>query len=442
MCAAMSLIALFGCVADEDKIPRPGSTSGEGPSTESTVALLGAGKIKHVIVLIQENRTFDNLFHEFPGADWAQYGRAHDGRRIPLVPVPFEQLFDPAHGHSDWETEFHGGEMDGFDLNKTYPATNLPFPAYTYVKTSAVQPYFALARANTLADKMFASHTGSSYTGHAYLIAGMSERLIGNPTDPFGRWGCDAEPGTTTEQLQPDGSDLIKGPYPCFEYRTLGDLLDAAHLAWRYYANTGTQQGIAEILPTPYDAIYHIRYGADWKTDVTSSPLQILTDVEFGNLPAVAWVNPPFVASDHPQSNLGLGPEWVATIVNEVAASRYRDDTAILVTWGDWGGWYDHVVPPQLDIMGLGFRVPLLVISPYAKHGYVSHVRHEFGSILHFIEDLDHLPSLGTTDERADNLADCFDFGAAPQAMAHVQTRVDADYFKRLPPDSRPLDNE
>jgi len=408
----------------------------------ATVHALGGSKIKHVIVLIQENRTFDNLFHGFPGADTVDFGLAHDGRRVALAATPIEQYFDPAHGHSDWQTEYDGGKLDGFDLDRTYPPANTPDPVYAYVQNSAVAPYFALAHANTLADRMFASHTGASYTGHAYLIAGQAQRLIGNPTDPLGRWGCDAQPGTTTEQIQPDGSDLIAGPYPCFDYATLGDRLDDAHLSWRYYANTGTRQGYAEILPTPYDAIRHIRNGPDWKADVTNTPLQILTDVEFGKLPSVAWVNPPFVASDHPQSNLGLGPQWVATIANEVAASRYRNDTAILVTWDDWGGWYDHVAPPQLDVVGLGFRVPLLVISPYAKHGYVSHGRHEFGSILHFIEDLDGLPSLGTTDVRADDLADCFDFTQKPRFAAAVQTRVDTNFFKRLPADTRPLDNE
>lgn len=112
----------------------------------------------------------------------------------------------------------------------------------------------------------------------------------------------------------------------------------------------------------------------------------------------------------------------------------------MFVTWDDWGGWYDHVPPQQLDRMGLSFRVPLIVISQWARRGYVSHYQHEPGSILKFIEQTYGLGSLGTTDVRADNLADCFDFTQTPLPYAEVSVRVSASFFASLPADTKPID--
>ncbi len=413
-------------------------TLAQTPFHGSVQPLLGNGRIEHVVVLVQENRSFDNLFNGFPGADTVSYGYGHKGQRIPLVSSGLEQIFDPAHGHSDWLTEYDNGRMDGFDKEVTYPKVGTPYPAYEYVDHSATQPYFEIGKRYAIADRMFASHTGPSYPGHEYIVSGQSDMMIGNPTDPLGRWGCDAVPGTTTEYLTAAGKDITNGPFPCFDYRTLADSLDTAGLSWRYYANIGTKPGIADTLPDPYDAIRHIRFGPDWQNDTTTTSAQILTDVLFGNLAAVSWVNPPFVASDHPQTNLGLGPQWVASIVNEIEASPYAANTVVLVTWDDWGGWYDHVAPRHKDVMGLGFRVPLLVVSPYVVHaGYVSHVEHEYGSIVHFIEDVFGLPTLGTRDATSDDLADFFNFAQRSVRRAPVRTSVPASVFLRLAPDTR-----
>jgi len=152
-------------------------------------------------------------------------------------------------------------------------------------------------------------------------------------------------------------------------------------------------------------------------------------------------VNPPIVATDHAQTTTNLGPDYVAVLANQLASSQYWDDTALLVTWDDHGGWYDHVNPPQLDGDGLGMRVPLLVISKWAKRGYVSHVQHEFGSLLKFTERTIGIASLGTTDERADDLSDCFDFNQAPPAHKPVATlHVGLSFFLQLGLDSGPSD--
>jgi phospholipase C len=131
-------------------------------------------------------------------------------------------------------------------------------------------------------------------------------------------------------------------------------------------------------------------------------------------LPGVAWVVPTAAESDHATGNNGSGPAWVATVVNAIGKSKYWNDTAIFVTWDDWGGWYDHVAPEQYNSYELGLRVPLIVISPYARPKYVSHVQHEFGSLLRFTEETFNLPSLGATDTRADDLRDMFDWAQKP----------------------------
>ena len=392
--------------------------------------------IKHVIVLVQENRTFDNLFNGFPGADTQPYGYTHTGQRVALQPTPFMEIYDPDHTHGAWVQDYDNGKMDGFDLPQTTP----PGPAnfnYAYVPQDETKPYWAIAKQFTLADRMFSPETGPSYPGHQYIIAGQSAFAIGNPDDPLFRWGCDAQPGTTTPILEADGTVDPNGPFPCFNYLTLGDLLDRRGVSWRYY--TELEEKEFGVGVQPYSAIRHVRYGKDWNKVVTPQ-VQIFWDLLTGNLASVSWVNPMLVVSDHAQQSTNYGPDWVGSIIDAVGQSQYWNNTVVLVVWDDWGGWYDHVAPPQLDRMGLSFRVPLIVVSPYAQHGYVSHTQHEFGSIIHFIETNWGLDSLHTTDSRADTLADCFDFTQHPKPLQWIPVNVGLDFFSHLAPDQVPID--
>jgi phospholipase C len=207
-------------------------------------------------------------------------------------------------------------------------------------------------------------------------------------------------------------------------------------LTWRYYAPAVQDAGAAW---SAYDAIRHIRYGSTWNS-VVSPETNILTDAPKGDVATVTWVVPTFLNSDHPNSLSSSGPQWVASVVNAIGASPAWNSTAIFVTWDDWGGWYDHVVPPQLDNMGLGFRVPLLVISPYARHGYVSHVQHEFGSLLHFTEKAFGLQALAASDTRADDLSDCFDFTQTPQPFVQLLTTRRPSSFLHVPESKAPDD--
>ena len=189
------------------------------------------------------------------------------------------------------------------------------------------------------------------------------------------------------------------------------------------------------------DAIQHIRYGADY-ANVSTPQTNIISDVQSGKLAQVSWVIPTAAASDHARSTDGTGPAWVASVVNAIGASPYWSDTAIFITWDDWGGWYDHVKPQQFNAYELGFRVPLIVVSPYARPAYVSHVQHEFGSILKFTESTFGLGTLGYTDARADDLSDCFDYAQQPIAFRTIQSTRSASYFRQLPADTRSPDDD
>jgi phospholipase C len=398
--------------------------------------LSGSNKITHVIVLIQENRTFDNLFYGYPGADYAKSGMTHTGKVVPLKPGHLEEYYDLGHTHANFDTEYDGGKNDGFDEVPTSPPSYKLAP-YQYVVHSEVRPYFDIAHEFVLADHNFASQNGPSFPGHEYLIAGQAGGAYDDPTD-LEPWGCDAPPSTTVP-IYVNG--YYSNVFPCFDYETLGDELDASNISWRYYTTPGTQYGV-ELLPDPYDAIKRIRFGSDWSKDTVDQPLQIVQDIKKGNLASVSWVNSPALASDHPQLNDGHGPSWIAYVVDAVGKSQYYQNTAIFVTWDDWGGWYDHVAPQEYGVLGLGFRVPLLVVSAWSKHGYISSVPHEFGSILKFIEEVDNLPSLGQRDKYADDLSDCFDFYQKPPKFVPIKLISEPyDMIRKLKNDNGPNDN-
>src|SRR5207245_11055567 len=159
-------------------------------------------------------------------------------------------------------------------------------------------------------------------------------------------------------------------------------------------------------------------------------------DISTHHLAQVSWVIPDGLQSDHPASTDGSGPSWVSSIVNAIGNSPYWNATAIFITWDDWGGWFDHVAPQVINSYEYGFRVPLIVVSPYARAQYISHTTHQFGSILKFIEETFNLPSLGYADVAADDFADCFDFNQTPLTFHIIRAPLNAEHFlndHRLP---------
>ncbi len=476
-CAAGVLVSLEGC----------GVSSSGNSSTVTQV-----GKIEHVVIIFQENRTPDNLFQDpvliGRGADIASSGVNSKGETIQLSPIDLgtigsnPQNYDLGHSHQAFIQMYNGGAMNGADLETCGPTANCPpNPEFMYVKPSDVQPYFALAEQYTLGDHMFQTNQGPSMPAHQYIIAGTSWDGIAGSTlfqaDPpelpktdggdvaaSVNTGCPAPANETVPMI--DVSNLSwpanekSTMFPCYEHPTLMDLLDAQKISWRYYANAPTCAPPNPCPPTGVwvgpNTIQHMCGNSgpgtpcvnpEWISNVVIET-QVLQDIPNGNLPAVSWVIPDGKESDHPSVNTGEGPSWVASIVNAIGQSKYWNNTAIIITWDDWGGWYDHIAPPirSDNSYEYGFRVPLIVVSPYAKPAYISTNTHDFGSILKFIEEVFDLPTIdpsatigsstGFADSRSDDLSDCFDFTQTPIVFQPIPSHYDASHFlnDRRPP--------
>jgi phospholipase C len=361
-------------------------------------------QISHIVIIVQENRSFDNLFEGYPHAHSSATGKLPNGQTISLKPISLAAPYDISHAFQDAKTAYDNGKMDGFGYEYTGTGSQYPNPQYGYVPRKEVQPYWDMAQQYVLADRMFASQLDGSYVAHQYLIAGWAGGTYNYPAvEP---WGCDAPSGNAIGLLNSVGQPFGMTA-PCFTYATIADELDAQGLSWRYYS---PKSGLGYSW-TAYDAIAQIRNGPDWKKDVISPETRILQDVKKGQLANVTWVVPSLPLSDHAGSRSKRGPSWVASVINAIGQSNAWQSTAIFVTWDDWGGWYDDVAPRQLDYDGLGFRVPLICISPFAKSNYVDHTPYEFGSILQFIELRFHLPSLGRGDARARAPRNSFELG-------------------------------
>jgi phospholipase C len=470
LCIAGFLLSLNGCGSGSAKftVPPP------------------ASKIQHVVIIFQENRTPDNLFqglciapygspsacatnagptqYEIQTSNWLNNqvpGGVTQPGVIDLGTVgPNPDNYDLSHAHSafvdmcDLNTSTGACAMDGADLipiscqkNATgCPPPNAPF---MYVNPADVQPYLTMAQQYTFADHMFQTNEGPSFPAHQFIISGTSAPTATsslfaseNPSGGgSGAAGCIAPPAETVRLIDPTGDEFSNAPiYPCFEHPTLTDLLDTAKISWRYYAPS------AGSIWTGPDAIQHMCgpnaappnatacVGSDWTgaspkvvIGQTQSNAQILTDIASNQLQQVSWVIPDGQDSDHPSSDNGCGPSWVTSIVNAIGNSEYWSNTVIILTWDDWGGWYDHVPPAVINNGSswgsgyvYGFRVPMVVISPYAKPAYISHVTHDFGSILKFVETTFNLPSLGYADAPADDLSDIFNFNQTPLVFSTI----------------------
>jgi phospholipase C len=281
----------------------------------------------------------------------------------------------------------------------------------TQVLASDIPNYWSYAEHFALADRMFSSLVGPSFPNHLYTVAAQSGGALNNPTGLV--WGCDATQETRVEAADANGN--VSSLFPCFDIKTVADGLEASGVSWRYYAPVKGQRGY---IWSALDAINHIRNGPLWTSRVPSDT-QFVRDAASGSLPAVSWVIPDFPVSEHPTVGAEVasacdGENWTVQQINAVMQSPAWPTTAIVLTWDDFGGFYDHVVPPWVDQYGFGPRVPLIVISPYAKERTVSHTTYEFASVLQLIENRYSLAPLTNRDASANSLLDMFDFSQAP----------------------------
>jgi len=334
-----------------------------------------------------------------------------------------------------------------------------PAPAFHYVSNtdSILNPYLTLATTYSWSNYMFQTNQGPSFPAHQFIFGGTSAPsaaddaaatfAMDNPENTNSIIaGCIAPAEEYVLLITPTSQNETM--YPCFDHETMADLLEDVNVSWKYYAPNG-----GTTIWTAPNAIDHICEpnkptggeceGQYWLDDVITNPSQVLSDISNCKLSGLSWVIPTGQNSDHADTNTGGGPSWVASIVNSVGnnpkckdGELYWNDTAIIIIWDDWGGWYDHVPPTFLaGIQGdyqYGFRVPMIVVSAYTTAGYVDNTRMDFGTILRFIENNFGIAegALGFADARATtDLSEFFDLNETPRPFATIPSTLDAEYF-------------
>ena len=419
--------------------------------------------IEHIVFVIKENRSFDHYFGALPdpGDDLngsttaACYRKATPGVvdtfTMPRAHDPMPQ--DVSHANWTFYTAYHGGKMDGFchERGAIVKATGEDI-ADSQMQAGDIPNYWAYAKTYGIADRMFASWRGASFANNVFAIAGQSGRystlldrraIYGNPQDPIAgshTWGCDNSAGTTVSMIDLVGQ--LSEVFPCFGFPSIPSLLDDAGLDWRFYsAQDGSHfvhSGIAaidSIRCAPGDAPPCTDPNPYWDAHVTDGA-RILDDADAGDLPAVSWFLPK--ATEHPPKTACAGENATVKAVNAIMQGPDWDSTAVVVWWDEWGGFYDHVKPATAEgvddgvtglneLISYGFRVPLLVISPWVKDGtldnggYASHAFYSHASFARFVEWAFSLPTMDAADDLANyiatepkpaNLTDFFDFSS------------------------------
>ena len=423
---ALSAIAAACTVSEAE--PRTSPAASPSPSVASTgapeafdaAALETDTPIKHVVFLIKENRTFDHMFGTFPGANGVRTGMAFGEPRA-LAPGTDGRLpGDIPHCYTCALAAWNEGAMDGF-LQGEHPEW-----AYTQLVKDQLPNYWHWARRNVLFDNFFASAHGPSFPNHLYSIAAQSGGAVDNPRrdHPSIRssltFGCDAPEMQDVEVVDSEGrTKFVK---PCFDFLTEGDLLNRADIPWAYYAANEDQRGY---IWSAYSAIRRYRMNPErWQRHMFPVD-RVVQDVRAGLLPPVTWITPRFELSEHPEFNFCHGENWSTKVINAIMQSPMWESTAIFLTWDDYGGFYDHVPPPQVDGFGFGIRVPMIVLSPYAKEGFVSGELGEFSSVLRFIEDNWGLTQLTHRDREATPMHTAFDFEQEPREPDPLPLRSD-----------------
>jgi phospholipase C len=397
---------------------------------------LARQKIEHIVFIVKENRTFDHMFGTFPGADGATHGETCDGRIVPLTRAA-DRVPEIDHGFASGLVAINGGQMNCFD--RLRGGTGLT--PYIMYPREGIPNYWALAEHFTLADRFFSAIYGPTGVEHLWVLAAQSDRFV--DMERPGQFGSGPprercldrdERAYSFKELTPrqeaDAFRLEEIPaivplitkywterWPCIDVQILPDLLEEKGISWRYYQGGHSQMKVM-------DGIRHVRFGPMWQKVVDNE--EFLGDVRDGDLPQVSWLIPPDGLNDHPRggrASMCAGENWTVEIMNGLQRSPYWERTAVILTWDDFGGFYDHVAPPHIDIYGLGPRVPALVMSPWARPGYVDSRTYEFSSVLRFIERIFRLPAMTERDRRSNDMLDAFDFQQEPVAPLILEPR-------------------
>jgi phospholipase C len=384
--------------------------------TSAGAALTGIHKIKHVVVIMQENRSFDHYFGTFPGANGIPMVNG-----VPSVCLPNANggcsrpyidhrsvVVGGSHSSGDVLADVDGGKMDGFltDAQKTAQHCNAtpvgcnfnPLNVLGYHTQSDIPNYWAYAKNFVLQDRMFQPDASWSLPAHLFQVSGWAANCSSH--DPASCTNNDVQPGPNPADGDP--TNVQPTPLsPIYAWTDLTYLLHKAAVSWGYYVVSGTEpdcQNDAQITCAPVKQMpstfgiwnplpYFDTVRADGQVGNIQSVSNFYSAAKGGTLPAVSWVVPSGDVSEHPPSSVANGQSYVTSLVNAVMSGPDWSSTAIFLAWDDWGAFYDHVAPPTVDANGYGLRVPGIVISPYAKHGYIDHQTLSFDAYLKFIED-------------------------------------------------------
>lgn len=369
-----------------------------GNSYAAACAPATCGPIKHIIIVVKENRTFDNLFGLFPRANGTSYAQV-GSKRVKMTETPDVLKTDIDHSGNSVLKALDGGKMNAFD---TLPGAiqNGQDVADSQFHKRDVRAYWKYASTFALADDFFSQVAGASFPNHLALIAGQAENTVDNPIKmgSLQAWGCDSAK-TAIVQTYYDGVSKFRSP--CFDIQTLADEADKARIGWRYYA---PKRGSFGYIWSSFDAVKHIRFGPEWHTNVVPTS-SFATDVAAGKLPSLAWLIPDWPGSDHPPESICAGQNWLIGNLDVLMASPYWKSTVVVVVWDDYGGFYDHVRPPNQSLYRLGPRVPALVISPFSRPHFIDHTQYDFSSVAKFVEQTYHLTPMMHYDRTVNSVA-------------------------------------
>jgi phospholipase C len=391
--------------------------------------MLARRKIQHVVYLVKENRTFDTMFGRFPGADGTTHGFTCDGQKVPLTRAA-DDTPGPDHSFQGGLIAINGGRMNCF--NHLYGGGALQ--SYVQFRPGQIPAYWAYAKAYVLADRFFSSTYGPTGIEHLFTVAATTDRFTDHEREtPPGQFGNNGIPREyckdptermwSFRRLSPQqGRDAfsleeraivgtLKARYwyqrlACTNIRILPDELEQAGVSWKYYL------GENDYIHT-LDVVKHVVFGPMVRNVVSDDAF--FRDLAKGRLPAVSWLIPDVAVSEHPAAgSMCVGENWTVKVLDALMRSPEWKHTAVVITWDDFGGFYDHVPPPHVDLYGFGPRVPMLLISPWAKAGTIAHHTLEFSSVLKMIETIWDVPPLTARDRRASDVLDLFDFHQRP----------------------------
>ena len=434
----------LACGSSDDA---PATSGDAGPATTGTTTTTGTSTsttpppdaspppkpipFKHVVVVVKENHTFDNYFGTFPGAEGTTMCKKSDGTSFACPHAPNFTSHDISHAHEAGIVDYNNGKMDGWDLPGSSNGTNTDNLAYAQYHEEDIPNYWQYAKHFTLADHFFSEMIGPSFPGHLAVLAGQAGWALGNP-DKIPYWGCD-QPADTRITIQDQKTCTEKQIFPCFDIPTVPDILPTG-VNWKFY---GSNFYVLNEIWSMFNGVKSIRNGAGWQNIVNVS--QFETDIDQKTLPAVSWLVNQDLNGEHPGipgEGICNGENWTVKKLNKLMASEYWKDTVVLFTMDDFGGWYDHVPPPRkygcdpAAPYGLGFRLPLIIMSPYSKPGFIFKEVAEHASIPKFIgkvfgatktlHDLDP----AAQDAQANDLMNAFDFNQTPLVPLILKERT------------------